>query len=76
MDYTKAQMEYISSVDGKAHQSAVEIIGRLEAQLKKTQAIVNGQAEDGGLWFIAHTASEAYLQQQLRKLHAAIEKGE
>lgn len=30
-------------------------------------------AEDDGLWFIAVTASEAYLQQELRKLCAAIE---
>lgn len=35
--------------------------------------IVNEQAEDDGLWFIAQTAAEAYLQQQLRRLHSAIE---
>ena len=35
--------------------------------------LVNKQADDEGLWFIAETASEAYLQQELRKLHAAIE---
>jgi hypothetical protein len=32
------------------------------------------QAEDEGLWFEAQTASEAYLQEELRKLHALIEK--
>ena len=37
------------------------------------QKLVNEQAEDEGLWFDAATASEAYLQQELRKLHAAIE---
>ena len=36
--------------------------------------IVNMQAEDDGLWFIAETASEAYLQQSLRYLHDFIEK--
>lgn len=36
-------------------------------------ALVNAQAEDHGLWFAAQTASEAYLQQALRKLHAAVE---
>jgi hypothetical protein len=36
-------------------------------------SIVNKQAEDEGLWFCAETAPEAYLQQELRKLHAAIE---
>ena len=35
--------------------------------------IVNEQAEDEGLWFDAQHAPEAYLQQELRKLHAAIE---
>ena len=38
---------------------------RLDPKLIK---LVNKQAEDDGLWFIARTASEAYLQQELRKL--------
>ena len=37
------------------------------------QALVDKQAKDDGLWFRAQTAPEAYLQQELRKLHAAIE---
>lgn len=37
------------------------------------RGIVNAQAEDEGLWFQAQYASEAYLQQELRRLHAAIE---
>jgi len=36
-------------------------------------AIVQQQAEDPGLWFNARTAPEAYLQQALRRLHAAVE---
>ncbi len=39
-----------------------------------TQTIVNEQAEDEGLWFRAITAPEAYLQEELRRLHAAIEE--
>lgn len=35
--------------------------------------LVDNQAEDEGLWFEAETASEAYLQQELRCLHMAIE---
>jgi hypothetical protein len=35
--------------------------------------LVEEQAKDEGLWFIPQTAPEAYLQQELRKLHAAIE---
>ena len=37
------------------------------------QTIVDEQAEDEALWFHAVTAPEAYLQQELRRLHAAIE---
>lgn len=47
------------------------------AQLLKEKgeikALVAAQAEDEGLWFEAVTASEAYLQQEIRKLHAVIE---
>jgi hypothetical protein len=35
--------------------------------------IVHEQAEDEGLWFEAQTAPEAYLQQELRRLHGAVE---
>lgn len=37
--------------------------------------LVNKQAEDEGLWFMAASASEAYLQQELRRLHTLIESG-
>jgi hypothetical protein len=37
------------------------------------RTIVNQQSEDDGLWFRTRTAPEAYLQQELRKLHFAIE---
>jgi hypothetical protein len=45
----------------------------LRARLSALQALVDAQAEDAGLWFVAQTAPEAYLQQELRRLHAAIE---
>jgi len=44
------------------------------AELAKLRQMVAQQAEDEGLWFNAATAPEAYLQQELRKLHAAIEE--
>lgn len=37
------------------------------------KALVEEQANDDGLWFIAETVAEAYLQQALRRLHAVIE---
>ena len=38
------------------------------------QALVDTQAEDEGIWFVADTGPEAYLQAALRKLHATIEE--
>lgn len=43
------------------------------SDLSDLKAIVDEQAEDEGLWFVAATAPEAYLQQELRRLHAAVE---
>lgn len=39
----------------------------------KVHALVEKQANDEGCWFVAGTCAEAYLQRQLRLLHAAIE---
>jgi hypothetical protein len=41
---------------------------------QKLWELVVEQAEDEYLWFIAEHAPEAYLQEALRKLHAAIEE--
>jgi sensor histidine kinase regulating citrate/malate metabolism len=46
---------------------------RLREALHKIQGAVDVQAEDERLWFLARTAPEAYLQQELRRLHAKIE---
>ena len=35
MEYTPEQLEYIQSVDGKPHMSAVRIIGELKADIFK-----------------------------------------
>ena len=44
-----------------------------EEKLAKILKCVEDQAEDDGLWFVAETAPEAYLQKRLRELHAVIE---
>lgn len=41
--------------------------------LKALNSLVQQQALDEGLWFKAHTICEAYLQTELRRLHASIE---
>jgi hypothetical protein len=47
---------------------------RLRAALREIREMVDRQAEDEGLWFIRVTASEAYLQQELRSLHDRVER--
>lgn len=42
-------------------------------RLNAATTLAAKQAEDEGLWFEAQTCPEAYLQQELRKLAAAIE---
>lgn len=36
--------------------------------------VIKAQAEDDGLWFESESIVEAYLQQELRRLHAAVER--
>ena len=52
---------------------AIAALERALAQPNTAQQVVDEQAEDEGLWFRAQTAAEAYLQQELRRLHAAVE---
>ena len=49
-------------------------VSEAKAKLRALRALVDDQARDPGLWFISVTASEAYLQAALRRLHAAIEE--
>lgn len=51
-----------------------EEILRLRGIIIDAFAVVIEQAKDEGLWFVAETAPEAYLQAALRRLHAVIEK--
>ena len=48
-------------------------IAALEAKLEAMKQTVDEQAEDEELWFVAETAPEAYLQQELRRLHLVSE---
>lgn len=48
--------------------------GLTDDKLPKPLALVLTQAMDGGCWFNAETAPEAYLQNKLRELHDAVEK--
>ena len=45
-------------------------VSDLQAKLDAVKKVITEQAEDDGLWFNATTAPEAYLQKELRRLHA------
>jgi hypothetical protein len=57
---------------GGTEESLAEVRRVADANAK-LRAVVDEQAEDEGLWFIARTAPEAYLQAALRRLHELIE---
>jgi hypothetical protein len=65
-------LRYVTCCD-QGMKAVLDALDSAESKLGKIQSLVNEQAEDEGLWFKAVTAPEAYLQQELRKLHAAIE---
>jgi hypothetical protein len=52
--------------------AARDYYGSRQAEARK---IVDEQAKDKGLWFDADFATEMYLQQELRRLHEAVESG-
>ena len=66
-ELTKAEEEYdwLMGVNGKWQKE--------NERLKEAEQVAKEQAEDEGLWFLIATASEGYLQQALRRLHAVIE---
>ncbi len=79
-DWEVIKIERRKALEG-VYVAANRLINALE-QINKTlmddhktiRDVVNKQAEDEGLWFEAQTAPEAYLQQELRRLHTVIEE--
>lgn len=66
------QQERIDEIQKEKHlRNEIE---RLRARLEELKDAVHDQAEDYGLWLIAATAPEAYLQRALRYLHALVEQ--
>ena len=84
MDSLAAQKAFYESGPSFNEQQETErilsTIKKLETEINATKAlykiqgVVDEQAEDEGLWFVARTAPEAYLQAELRRLHAVIEE--
>lgn len=67
IEFCEGDRSMLAEYEQKAHAS-----GYAEAKAD-LQLMVDAQAADEGLWFMAQYASEAYLQSELRGLHAAIE---
>lgn len=66
---TLAKLDEVWKVNGELRSDLVEA----RKSIARLKQIVSEQANDEALWFVAHYATEAYAQQELRKLHAAIE---
>lgn len=67
---TPCMIEANAAYIAAAHPQAIL---RLCEEMREMRAVVDEQANDDGIWFIAQTGPEAYLQQELRRLHALIE---
>ena len=59
--------------DATEVRDAIAVLQDAAGSWAEAAQLTNEQAEDEGLWFVAATAPEAYLQQELRRLHAVIE---
>lgn len=72
--YTAADnpAEYTRIMKDIVRRQSVEV-SLLRKRLDAAMAVVNEQAEDVGLFFDAVYITEAYLMQELRRLHAAVE---
>ena len=73
--YEQAEKQKLDAIEAAADFEARAV--RAEAALATARKLVDEQAEDEGLWGIHPTGEqpvvEAYLQQELRRLHAAVE---
>lgn len=70
-DYRAGQPLQVSGNGWLVRMSAALIAS--ETRLGQLRSLSDMMAEDDGLWFIAETCAEAYLQQELRKLCGLIE---
>ena len=73
---TKAATDERAAALQAVNDDLAKMVGEMRRDLaafRSALALAASQAEDDGLWFVAHTAPEAYLQQELRRLHAALE---
>jgi hypothetical protein len=69
-----ADMEaYYKLVQQTMNRTQEAVVAALRQRHDAAQRVVAEQAEDAGLWFVATSATEAYLQRALRRLHAAVE---
>jgi hypothetical protein len=71
-DRMRVQADRISLLESQ-RASAFYQLQQAQARVKAVGTLVDAQAEDEGLWFVAATAPEVYLQQELRRLHVAVE---
>lgn len=67
------QLKAALDAEETAAPDLLKALKRAEDCAYALRIVINTQADDEGLWFVASTAPEGYLQQELRRLHAVIE---
>jgi hypothetical protein len=55
------------------HAAALRGASAMLRRMQEALKLCAEQAEEPGIWFVAERITEGYLQQELRRLHAAIE---
>ena len=70
------EIEALRHTEYASDEVVMEMLNTLElvwSEFEAARTVVKEQASNPGLWFLAKTAPEGYLQQELRRLHAVIE---
>ncbi len=76
--------EILNATDSIPHSIDGKVVAAVKAQyqstalaalseMQKMMDVINQQAEDDGIWFIAETITEDYLQSELRRLQLCVE---
>lgn len=56
-----------------SHDRLVRLLGHIQVIGRSVEWCVKQQTKDEAIWFEAETMPEAYLQEEIRKLHVAVE---
>ena len=68
-----ARLEDLTLSESQRLLAIADELDAAQRDVDRLQTIVNKQANDKALWFVAENITEHYLQTALRRLHRAVE---